>query len=35
MGDFDMILILAGLVGSAIYGWWTHRKASKALSPKA
>ena len=32
-----MIVLLIGLVGSAVYGWWTHRKAAvgKAASPKA
>jgi hypothetical protein len=32
-----MIIMLIGLVGSAIYGWWTHRKdaAGKSASPKA
>jgi hypothetical protein len=30
-----MIILLIGLVGSAVYGWWTHRKASSNTSPKA
>ncbi len=32
-----MIMLLIGLVGSAVYGWWTHRKAAagKVAPPKA
>ena len=32
-----MIIMLIGLVGSAVYGWWPHRKAAagKAVFPKA
>ena len=32
-----MIMLLIGLVGSAVYGWWSHRKAAshKTATPKA
>jgi hypothetical protein len=30
-----MIILLIGIVGSAVYGWWTHRKTAAGKSPRA
>jgi hypothetical protein len=34
-GRETMIILLIGVVGTAIYGWWTHRKTASGKSAKA